>query len=86
MEGLAIGPRLADGTYAVIAATDNDFSVTQKDDGAQFDVCTNGKTSQEVAIDAGCPAGMALLPTFLFSIKTNPGEIELPSLVNQSPH
>jgi hypothetical protein len=83
MEGLAIGPRLADGTYAVIAATDNDFSVTQKDNGAQFDVCTNGKTSQEVAIDSGCPAGMALLPTFLFSIKTSPGEIELASVVAQ---
>jgi hypothetical protein len=83
LEGLAIGPRLADGTYAVIAATDNDFSVTQKDDGAQFDVCTNGKTSQQVAIDSGCPAGMDLLPTFLFSIKTNPGEIEMPSIVDQ---
>jgi hypothetical protein len=80
MEGLAIGPRLADGSYALIAATDNDFSVTQKDDGVQFDVCSNGKISQEVPIDAGCPAGMALLPTFLFSIKTSPGEIELPSV------
>jgi hypothetical protein len=83
MEGLAIGPRLADGTYAVIAATDNDFSVTQKDNRTQFDVCTNGKISQEVAIDSDCPAGMALLPTFLFSIKTNPGEIVLPSVVPQ---
>jgi hypothetical protein len=28
-EGLAIGPKLADGSYLVLAGTDNDFSVTQ---------------------------------------------------------
>ncbi len=28
-EGLAIGPRLADGSYLVLAGTDNDYSVTQ---------------------------------------------------------
>ncbi len=29
MEGLAIGPRLGDGQYLILAGTDNDFSVTQ---------------------------------------------------------
>jgi hypothetical protein len=28
-EGLAIGPKLADGSYLVLAGTDNDYSVTQ---------------------------------------------------------
>jgi len=59
-----------------IAGTDNDFSVTQNDSGMQFDVCTNGGTSQRVPVDTACPAGLALLPTYLFSFKTAPGEIE----------
>jgi hypothetical protein len=37
-EGLAIGPRLADGSYLVLAGTDNDYSVTQNGTGVQFDV------------------------------------------------
>ena len=37
-EGLAIGPRLADGSYLVLAGTDNDYRVTQNASGAQFDV------------------------------------------------
>ena len=28
-EGLAVGPKLADGSYLVLAGTDNDYSVTQ---------------------------------------------------------
>jgi hypothetical protein len=83
MEGLTIGPRLADGTYELLVATDNDFSVTQNDSGAQFDVCTNGSASQQVSIDADCPAGMSLLPTFLMSFKTNANEIELLPPVDQ---
>ncbi len=83
MEGLTLGPRLADGTYELLVGTDNDFSVTQNDTGAQFDVCANRTASQQVPIDAGCPQGMSLLPTFLMSFKTAPGEIQLPSPVNQ---
>ena len=41
-ECLAIGPKLADGSYALLLATDNDFSVTQNGQDVQFDVCTNG--------------------------------------------
>ena len=37
-EGLAIGPKLADGSYLVLAGTDNDYSATQNPNGIQFDV------------------------------------------------
>lgn len=37
-EGLAIGPRLADGSFLVLAGTDNDYSVTQNATGTQRDV------------------------------------------------
>ena len=37
-EGLTVGPRLADGSYLVLAGTDNDYSVTQNANGLQFDV------------------------------------------------
>jgi len=37
-EGLAIGPRLDDGSFLVLAGTDNDYSVTQNGTGTQFDV------------------------------------------------
>jgi hypothetical protein len=40
-EGLAVGPRLADGSYLLLAGTDNDYSVTQNGTGTQFDVYTN---------------------------------------------
>jgi hypothetical protein len=42
IEGISIGPRLANGNYLLLLGTDNDFSVTQSGAGAQFDVCTNG--------------------------------------------
>lgn len=32
IEGLALGPQLADGTFSLILVTDNDFSVTQLED------------------------------------------------------
>lgn len=37
-EGLAVGPQLADGSYLVVAGTDNDYSVTQNATGSQRDV------------------------------------------------
>jgi hypothetical protein len=82
MEGIAIGPRLADGTYELLVGTDNDFSVTQIDSGTQFDVCANAMASKQVPIDAGCPPGMYLLPSFLLSFKTSAGEIELSSMIS----
>jgi len=75
IEGIAIGPRLADGTYELLLASDNDFSVTQNDSELQFDVCTDGKIARQVPIDVGCPAGLSLIPTFLFSFKTGKNEV-----------
>jgi hypothetical protein len=40
-EGLAIGPWLNDGSYVMLAGTDNDYSVTQSGSGTQFDVYFN---------------------------------------------
>jgi hypothetical protein len=37
-EGLTVGPRLNDGSYLVLAGTDNDYSVTQNGRSVQFDV------------------------------------------------
>jgi len=41
-EGLAIGPRLDDGSYLVLAGTDNDYAVTQNGSAVQFDVLYRG--------------------------------------------
>ncbi|MGH8051820.1 MAG: esterase-like activity of phytase family protein [Arenimonas sp.] len=69
MEGLAIGPKLADGRYQVLVGTDNDYSVTQSGSGEQFDVCVNQVTDArtQVALDAECPVGSALIPGYLMS-------------------
>jgi hypothetical protein len=37
-EGLTVGPRLSDGSYLVLAGTDNDYSATQNGSSVQFDV------------------------------------------------
>lgn len=37
-EGWTIGPKLADGTYMLLAGTDNDYSITQNPVGEQFEV------------------------------------------------
>jgi hypothetical protein len=37
-EGLALGPRLDDGSYLLLAGTDNDYSVTQNESNVQYDV------------------------------------------------
>jgi hypothetical protein len=69
LEGLAIGPRLADGRHLVLLGTDNDFSVTQTGAGEQFEVCVNrtdGSRAQ-VPLDADCPAGMARIPGMLMA-------------------
>ncbi|KAM3107634.1 esterase-like activity of phytase family protein [Phormidesmis sp. 146-33] len=73
MEGLAIGPKLKDGSYAVLVGTDNDFSVTQNSSGVQSDVCTGGT---QVALDAGCPTGETLIPTFLYSFKVSGDDLK----------
>lgn len=64
IEGLTIGPRLANGSFTVLLGTDNDFSVTQNGDGVQFDVCSDGTL---VDLDGDCLVAAALLPTFLYA-------------------
>ncbi len=76
-EGLAIGPKLADGSYLVLAGTDNDYSVTQNSTGTQFDVyykaaagsatriqCDIGTFANCLAINADGALGGALAPNF----------------------
>jgi hypothetical protein len=71
LEGLAIGPRLANGSFAILLGTDNDYSVTQTGAGVQFDVCVDatGTRREQVSIDQGCPDDLALIPGFLMSFK-----------------
>ena len=72
MEGLVIGPQLADGSYAILVGTDNDFSVTQTGNGEQFNVCTDGS---QVALSLPCPSGSTLIPTYLYSFRANPEDL-----------
>jgi PEP-CTERM motif-containing protein len=52
-EGLAIGPRLSDGHYVILAGTDNDFSVTQNASSIQLDVYYNPNTGARSQCDIG---------------------------------
>jgi len=52
-EGLAVGPQLNDGSYLLLAGTDNDYSVTQNGSNVQFDVYYNPKTGERVQCDLG---------------------------------
>ncbi|MCU6454553.1 esterase-like activity of phytase family protein [Sphingomonas sp. A2-49] len=76
IEGFAFGPRLADGSYTLILATDNDFSVTQNGAGTQFDVCTSGGAgiTAQVALGAPCPTGTALIQNYLYSFRISEAE------------
>lgn len=64
LEGLTIGPRLADGQYLILAGTDNDFSVTQLANmTTQFDVYYNPETGDRIQCD---------LTTFANCLSINP--------------
>ncbi len=56
-EGLAVGPRLADGRYLLLAGSDNDYSVTQNAGGAQFDVYFDFSQPDPYAASIQCPVG-----------------------------
>jgi hypothetical protein len=58
-EGLTVGPRLSDGRYALIAGTDNDYSVTQNAGGVQFDVYFDFAAADPYAASIQCPIGQA---------------------------
>jgi len=70
LEGLAIGPRLADGRHLVLIGSDNDYSVTQTGAGEQFEVCVNRSTGErmsDVPLDGDCPTGLERIPGTLIS-------------------
>ncbi len=50
-EGLAVGPRLNDGSYLLLAGTDNDYSVTQNGSNIQFDVYFNPSNDNRLQCD-----------------------------------
>ncbi|WP_017667091.1 esterase-like activity of phytase family protein [Sandarakinorhabdus sp. AAP62] len=78
LEGLAIGPRLAGGGFALLLATDNDFSVTQNGSNEQFDVCFGGGlAATQVALGAACPNGQALVPSRLYSFAVTGADVAL---------
>lgn len=52
-EGLTIGPRLNDGSFLLLAGTDNDYSVSQNGSGTQFDIYYNPTTSARMSCDLG---------------------------------
>jgi hypothetical protein len=54
-EGLAIGPQLNDGSYLLLAGTDNDYSVTQNASGTQFDVYFDFSDPDPYADSIQCP-------------------------------
>ena len=67
-EGLAIGPKLANGSFLVLAGTDNDYSVTQSGSGTQFDVYFRFTDADPYASSIQCPIG---LTTGCFSTATS---------------
>jgi Esterase-like activity of phytase len=75
-EGLAFGPRLADGGVVLIVITDNDYSVTQTGAGEQFDVCTSGPggITSQVGLGGICAAGQSLIPTNIYSFSLTAAE------------
>jgi hypothetical protein len=63
-EGLAVGPRLADGRYLLLAGTDNDYSVSQNGTGVQFDVWFDFTQPDPYAASIQCPIGQTTGCTF----------------------
>ena len=57
-EGLAIGPKLDNGKYLILAGTDNDFSVTQNGSNVQFDVWLNFLDADPNGASIQCPIGL----------------------------
>lgn len=81
-EGLTIGPRLKDGSYVIVAGTDNDYSVTQNGSNVQFDVYVDfegGSVQRDLdslttlnGIEVGpVPAGYSLIPGVLHAYRAS---------------
>jgi hypothetical protein len=56
-EGLTIGPRLGDGSYVMLAGTDNDYSVTQNSSNVQFDAYFRFSDADPYASSIQCSLG-----------------------------
>ncbi len=76
LEGITFGERLADGGINLLIASDNDFSVTQLGGAEQFDVCTNGTSLINVALDSACPGGFNTIPSYIYSFRLSRAETE----------
>jgi hypothetical protein len=50
-EGLTVGPQLDDGSYVLLAGTDNDYSVTKNGSNVQFDVYYDPTTGARAQCD-----------------------------------
>lgn len=59
-EGLAVGQKLTNGKYLILAGTDNDYSVTQNDADVQFDVWFRMTDADPSATSIECPIGSVL--------------------------
>ncbi len=57
-EGIAIGPRLNNGKYLILAGSDNDYSVTQNASGTQLDVWMDFLNADPYANSILCPLGL----------------------------
>ncbi len=63
-EGLSIGPKLNDGSYLLLAGTDNDYSVTQGAGSVQFDVYLDFNVDDPYAASIQCPLDSTVNCTF----------------------
>lgn len=57
-EGLSFGPKLADGSFLLVAGTDNDYSVTQNPSNVQFDVYLRFSDADPYSTSIQCPIGL----------------------------
>ena len=86
-EGLAIGPKLKDGSFLILAGNDNDFSVTQNLSNVQFDVYVDfegesvmhdiDEPTRLEGVEVGpVPEGFTLIPGVLHAYKASPADLE----------
>jgi hypothetical protein len=60
-EGLSVGPQLNDGSFLLLAGTDNDYSATQNGSSTQYDVYLDPATGQRVQCDLDSPTNCSLV-------------------------
>jgi hypothetical protein len=73
-EGLTVGPQLSDGSFLLLAGTDNDYSVTQNGTGTQFDVYYNPADGSRVQCDLGTQVHCTSIST-TGAVSSNPGNV-----------